>query len=1168
MIKWIISSSCLILITIISRRLFKGKISSRLQYALWILVAVRLLIPVNLGNSILSIENITNQVAIHQQTNVEVQNEATPDRTEEFPDRIKVFDSIEVMNHSGNAELYLEESQNTSKVDQQSAKPTIRLELKEILFTVWLFGFFLVAATFVISNAVFARRIKNTKILLEDCNEKLPVYQSIAVEAPCLFGLIRPGIYVTTEVAEDENILHHAVAHELTHYEQGDQWWSLIRCICLTLHWYNPLVWWAAKLSKQDAELSCDEATIRKLGEEERAAYGKTLIWLTCEKRHDWFLTATTMTSDKKSITERIQRIAKRKKLTVYALMSVLLVSMIAVNCTFTGAKENKEKNEIEANEDAVIRGIPCENPEENGWNLSLAEDVRENFHRMSPNPEEASKNTVYLLGESDNEGYVLYGKGDYQTMLVSMEGKYAEIDFPYASNYMELPRLIEKDIDRDGEMELCIIVWLQHGTGLHIENLLLADFKKEGQLYVYEFTQESYTEQLKEGLSCAITEEGIQPFAGEMPAGRMEPHMEGMEPFDGASVGNNMRFDCDPQTGEIRLRGEIMLLIEEHPGGLFGNSNDVTAKVCWNGEKFSLENFTSNNHWLEEQITYALQKQYGVERFHSIKMKYDSTKMNEDSLVVSADILTEKTDSLSDKVEVHLRKSVDSSSKSGWEIEEIYAGDTSKAQKIIEKANVNLRDGYRDVKLTYVDNVEVGWDFYSDNPWSTEAERDKLAQTALKELYTLTGYQVTECTYTTDGRSRFIFGKDADYIRKSIAFYSRDYGFALCGDSVPYQGYSNARRFQYSDVQQLDSPYGKADDSGLDGLSTWYLIHSGVYQGEKITDYEEINLDDTVYTHVKMMFDGGYYTVVMDEEIESCHEIMGPYYESKEENVEETASTNGQMIVKNRSYENVIQDAVYRQAMTDFLETGVYPATTGVQCNGDPFRARYAVQDIDGDGREELLLSFPDAETIAGMTYYIYDYSRTTGKIYVQNSGYPDFTIYDNGYIKQEASHNHGRSNLDNFWPYQLYIYNPETDYYESSASVDAWQEQRYPEDEPDPEFPKEKDVNGDGVVYYDGSGDFMDNEEYESWCAQYNQGNEIEIQWYLVSGTEPTLSEDNSVYHEVPRKNQVCLAVMPDGISQAGGDYRYIIPENQEEWVKAYKKMYALSSGDGHWH
>ena len=114
MIKWIISSSGLILITIISRRLFKGKISSRLQYALWILVAVRLLIPVNLGNSILSIENITNQVAIHQQTNVEVQNEATPDRTEEFPDRIKVFDSIEVMNHSGNAELYLEESQNHS----------------------------------------------------------------------------------------------------------------------------------------------------------------------------------------------------------------------------------------------------------------------------------------------------------------------------------------------------------------------------------------------------------------------------------------------------------------------------------------------------------------------------------------------------------------------------------------------------------------------------------------------------------------------------------------------------------------------------------------------------------------------------------------------------------------------------------------------------------------------------------------------------------------------------------------------------------------------------------------------------------------------------------------------------------------------------------------------
>lgn len=206
--------------------------------------------------------------------------------------------------------------------------------------------------------------------------------------------------------------------------------------------------------------------------------------------------------------------------------------------------------------------------------------------------------------------------------------------------------------------------------------------------------------------------------------------------------------------------------------------------------------------------------------------------------------------------------------------------GNTANATKIIKQADEHLREGYKEVKLTYVDNAEVGWNYYSDNPWASVAERDALAQAALKELYTLTGFNVEECTYTTDGRSRFIFGKSASNIKKSIAFYSRDYGFTLCGDSTPYMSYVNARRVHYSDVQQLDSPYQKEEYSGHGAIAAWFLEHSGVYQGEKIIGFDAINLDDTVYTHIKLNFAGGYYIVVMDEKIESVADIMGPYYE------------------------------------------------------------------------------------------------------------------------------------------------------------------------------------------------------------------------------------------------------------------------------------------------
>ena len=51
MVEWIVSSSVLIAVVILLRFVLKGKISLRLQYALWALVLVRLLVPVSFGDT-------------------------------------------------------------------------------------------------------------------------------------------------------------------------------------------------------------------------------------------------------------------------------------------------------------------------------------------------------------------------------------------------------------------------------------------------------------------------------------------------------------------------------------------------------------------------------------------------------------------------------------------------------------------------------------------------------------------------------------------------------------------------------------------------------------------------------------------------------------------------------------------------------------------------------------------------------------------------------------------------------------------------------------------------------------------------------------------------------------------------------------------------------------
>ena len=46
--------------------------------------------------------------------------------------------------------------------------------------------------------------------------------------------------------------------------------------------------------------------------------------------------------------------------------------------------------------------------------------------------------------------------------------------------------------------------------------------------------------------------------------------------------------------------------------------------------------------------------------------------------------------------------------------------------------ATLVLKDGYEPADISFVDNSEVGWDCYSDDPWNTDEQSDQLAQQAL----------------------------------------------------------------------------------------------------------------------------------------------------------------------------------------------------------------------------------------------------------------------------------------------------------------------------------------------------------------------------------------------------------------------------------------------------
>lgn len=179
--------------------------------------------------------------------------------------------------------------------------------------------------------------------------------------------------------------------------------------------------------------------------------------------------------------------------------------------------------------------------------------------------------------------------------------------------------------------------------------------------------------------------------------------------------------------------------------------------------------------------------------------------------------------------------------------------------------------------------------------------------------------------------------------------------------------------------------------------------------------------------------------------------------------------------------------------AIQEFCRTGTFPDG---QDNGSiPDSIAYAVYDVDGDGKDELILKNQN-NIMAAMTERIYAYEN--GVFREELSEFPALTYYDNGLIQAEWSHNQGVAG-DRLWPYTLYQYQSDSDSYVMLGAVDAWDKKRADSIEAWGAFPDDIDTNRDGYVYFllpsDWEGqysraDIVDGSDYENWRNRYLGG------------------------------------------------------------------------------
>lgn len=171
------------------------------------------------------------------------------------------------------------------------------------------------------------------------------------VKSPFSCGILHPIIYIPSHILLlDDSRLDMIIAHERRHIRCGDQLvkWLLAAAVCL--NWYNPLVWLMWRLASRDIELACDEALVH--GGTDTADYALCLI--AAEEMR----CASVCSFGAPLLNERIEFIMKSKKLTIGSfiasgvILSMMTVFFINVTATESDGGSNIERqyeNQLEA---------------------------------------------------------------------------------------------------------------------------------------------------------------------------------------------------------------------------------------------------------------------------------------------------------------------------------------------------------------------------------------------------------------------------------------------------------------------------------------------------------------------------------------------------------------------------------------------------------------------------------------------------------------------------------------------------------------------------------------------------------------------------------------------------------------------------------------------------
>lgn len=157
------------------------------------------------------------------------------------------------------------------------------------------------------------------------------VYRCTDWSTPFVLGVLAPRIYVPETVSEQD--FPQVLAHERCHIRRWDHVWKPLAFLLLAVNWFNPVLWAAYVLLGRDMESACDEMVLKNATPSQRAAYSRALVACAAQPK---MAAVCPLAFGEVAVKERVKNVLNYKKPALWAVILLVVAAAIIGACLLT----------------------------------------------------------------------------------------------------------------------------------------------------------------------------------------------------------------------------------------------------------------------------------------------------------------------------------------------------------------------------------------------------------------------------------------------------------------------------------------------------------------------------------------------------------------------------------------------------------------------------------------------------------------------------------------------------------------------------------------------------------------------------------------------------------------------------------------------------------------